>query len=127
MGADWDAIERAEERLVAHSAKRRRQLARRERRRRLMPWLLAPLVLPAAGAAVLLVVIEGAGGDFGDWPLWRAVAVVAAGFALPAALAAWFARRQGALEAAAWAFVCACVQVALVLGVGFLALGLGPE
>jgi hypothetical protein len=127
MGAEWDAIERAEERLTAHSAERRQQLERRDRRRRLLPWLLAPLIFPAAGAAALLAVIERAGGDFGEWPVWRAVAVVAAGFALPAALSAWVARRGGVVEAIAWALVCVSVQVALVVGVGFLALGLGPD
>jgi hypothetical protein len=127
MGAEWDAIERAEERLAAHSVERRQQLERRERRRRVLPWLLAPLIFPAAGAAVLLAVLEGAGGDFGAWPVWRAVVVVAAGFAVPAALSAWVARRAGVAEAIAWALVCVSVQVALVVGVGFLALGLGPD
>jgi hypothetical protein len=124
MGTDWEATE---QRLVEHSAARRAQLERRDRRRRLLPWLLAPLVLPAVGAAALLVVVEGEGGDLGGWPTWRAVVVVAVAFAVPAALSAWFARWLGVFEALAWAVVCLCAQVAFVFGVGFLALGLGPD
>jgi hypothetical protein len=127
MSTEWDAIDRAEERLVARSAERRSQLARRERRRRLLPWLLAPVLLPALGAAALLAIVEGAGGDFGSWSTAGTVAAVGAGFAVPAALSGWFARHQGVPEAIAWAVACVCVQAALILGVGFLALGLGPE
>jgi hypothetical protein len=127
MGTEWETIDRAEERLVARSAERRTQLARRERRRRWLPWLLAPVVLPAAGAAVLLFVVERAGGDFGEWTTAEVVAVIAAGFLVPAVLSAWFARRLGVVEAIAWAVACVCVEGALVIGVGFLALGLGPE
>jgi hypothetical protein len=127
MGADWEAITRAEERLTSRSAERRSQLERRDRRRRVLPWLLSPLILPAAGAAALLAIVEGAGGDLGDWPTWGAAVAVAAAFALPAALSAWSARHQGAFEAITWAVVCACVQVAFVVGLGFLALGLGPD
>jgi hypothetical protein len=127
MSADWEAIERAEERLEAHSAERRTALHRRDRRRRLLPWLLAPFVLPAIGAAALLAIVEDEGGDLGSWPTGRAIAVVAACFAVPAALAAWSARRQGVLETLAWTVVCVGAQVAMVFGIGFLALGLGPE
>jgi hypothetical protein len=127
MSTEWEAIDRAEERLVARSEQRRSQLARRDRRRRWLPWLLAPVLLPAAGAAVLLFVIERAGGDFGAWSTGEAVAAVAAGFAVPAAFSAWFARRLGAFEAIAWAVACVCIEAALVFGVGFLALGLGPD
>jgi cytochrome bd-type quinol oxidase subunit 2 len=124
MSTDWEATE---QRLVARSEERRTALERRARRRRWIPWLLAPLVLPAVGATALLVLIEGEGGDLGSWSTAQAVAVVAALFAVPAALAGWFARRQGVVEAVAWAVVCVAVQVALVVGVGFLALGLGPD
>lgn len=123
MGSDWEAIE---ERLVSRSAQRRTELARRERRRHWLPWLLAPLALPVAGAAVLLLVLERAGGDFGGWPTGQAVAVVVAAFLVPALLAGWVARRLGAVEAVAWGLVCVCAEVGLVVGVGFLALGLGP-
>jgi hypothetical protein len=123
MGSDWEATE---ERLVARSDERRGQLARRDRRRSVLPWLLAPLVLPALGAAALLAVVESEGGDLSGWSTGQAVAVVAAAFAVPAVLSWWFSRRQGLAEAIIWAFACLGVQLALVVGVGFLALGLGP-
>ena len=123
MSSDWEAIE---ERLVSHSAARRSQIERRDRRRHWLPWLVGPVLLPCLGAAVFLFVLERAGGDFGGWPAARAIGVVAAAFAVPALLAGWFARREGAPEAIAWALVCLCAQVALVVGVGFLALDLGP-
>ena len=123
MGTDWEATER---RLVERSAARRGELDRRDRRRRWLPWLLCPVVLPVLGAAALLFVIEREGGDLGGWDAGQSIAVVAAAFVVPAALAAWFSRRMGVVEAVAWALVCAGVQVALVVGVGFVALGLGP-
>jgi uncharacterized membrane protein YoaK (UPF0700 family) len=89
--------------------------------------LPASLLLAAAGAAVLLVVVQRAGGDFGDWPQWRAIAVPVAAFVVPAALAAFAARRGGVAEALLWAVACIGLQVALLFGVGFLALGLGPD
>ena len=88
--------------------------------------LIAPLLLAAGGAAVVVAVVETAGGDFSDWPLWQAIAVPAALFVLPAVASAVVARRNGAVEATAWALLCAGVQFALVFGVGFLALGYGP-
>ena len=89
--------------------------------------LIAPLLLAAAGAAVVVALVEGAGGDFGSWPLWQAIAVPAACFAVPALLAAWVGRRGGVVEALLWALACAGAQLALVVGVGFVALGLGPS
>ena len=123
MGSDWEATE---ERLAARSDERRGWLARRDRRRSVLPWLLAPVVLPAMGAAALLALVEREGGDFSGWSTGSVAAAVVAAFVVPAVLSWWFARRQGAVEAAAWAFVCVGVELALVVGVGFLALGLGP-
>jgi hypothetical protein len=127
MSADWEAIERAEQRLEAHSAERRTAIERRDRRRRLLPWIMAPFLLPAIGAAALLAIIEDQGGDLGSWPTGRVIVVIAACFAVPAVLAAWSARRQGIFELVLWTVVCIGAQVAMVVGVGFLALGLGPE
>jgi len=127
MSADWKAIERAERRLEEHSEARRSAIQRRNRRRRVLPWVLSPLVLPAVGAAALLAILEQEGGDLGSWPTARAIAVVTACFAVPAALSGWFARRQGIPEALAWAVVCVCAQVAMLFGIGFVALGLGPN
>jgi hypothetical protein len=95
-----------------------------EARRGWVPWLLAPLVLPAMGAAVVVALVEGA--DLDSWELWQVVAALAAAVVIPAALAAFVARRFGVAEAIAWALACVGVEVALVFGVGFLALGLGP-
>jgi hypothetical protein len=88
--------------------------------------LIAPLLLAAAGAAVLVALVEGAGGDFGEWPEWQAIAVPAAAFVVPAVLCGAIARHEGLAEALLWAVACAALQLALVLGVGFVALGLGP-
>ncbi len=88
--------------------------------------VLAPLLLAAAGAAVLLALLEREGGDFGAWPQWQAIAVPVATFVVPALVSAVAARRHGVVEALLWAVVCAALQAALVFGVGFLWLGLGP-
>jgi hypothetical protein len=89
--------------------------------------LVVPLVLAAAGAAVVVALLEAAGGDFSSWPTWQAIAVPAAAFAVPALLSAAATWRSGAVEAILWALACAAVQFALVIGVGFLALGYGPS
>jgi hypothetical protein len=123
VSSDWEATE---ERLAARSDERRGQLARRDRRRRVLPWLLAPVVFPALGAAALLALVERDGGDLSGWSAGEAAALVAVAFVVPAVLSGWSARRQGAVEAIAWAVACVGVQLALVVGVGFLALGLGP-
>ena len=89
--------------------------------------VLAPLLLAAAGAAVLLALLEREGGDFGAWPQWQAIAVPVATFVVPALVCAVAVRRHGLVEALLWAVACAALQAALVFGVGFLWLGLGPE
>jgi hypothetical protein len=122
-GTDWEATE---ERLVAHSDERRARLARRDRRRSWLPWLLCPVLLPALGAAAVLALLEDAGGDLGAWSTAQAAAALGGAFLVPALLAGWLGRRHGVAEAIAWAVACAGVQVALVVGVGFLALDLGP-
>jgi hypothetical protein len=127
LDRDLDAAEAAELRLEERSLQRREELARRARRRRIRLWLLGPLVLPALGAAALVAALEREGGDFGGWPAWRTALVLAAAFVVPAALAAWLARRRGVLEAAAWALAAACIELVLVFGVGFLLLDYGPR
>jgi hypothetical protein len=89
--------------------------------------MFVPLLLAAAGAAVVVGLLEAAGGDFGDWPTWQAIAVPAAAFAVPALLSAAVTWRYGWLQAVLWALVCAAVQFALVFGLGFLALDYGPS
>jgi hypothetical protein len=89
-------------------------------------WLLAGVALPVVGAAAVVGLIEGAGGDLGAWETWQAVAALVAAVVVPAGVSVWLVRQGGVLQAAAWAVVCAGLQVALVFGVGFVALGLGP-
>jgi len=89
--------------------------------------LIAPLLLAAAGAAVVVALVEAAGGDLGAWPTWQAIAVPAAAFVVPALLSAAVTWRYGWAQALLWAVVCAAVQFALVFGLGFLALGYGPS
>jgi hypothetical protein len=96
----------------------------RDLRRGWLPWLLGPLVLPALGAAVVVALVENANLD--GWPQWQAAAALGAAVLVPALIAAWVARRGGVAEAILWALACVGVEVALVFGVGFLALGLGP-
>ena len=72
------------------------------------------------------MLVEREGGDLSGWSTGQAAAVVVAAFVVPALLSGWFARRHGVVEAFAWAFVCVGVELALVVGVGFVALGLGP-
>ena len=88
--------------------------------------VIAPLALAAVGAAVVVAVVEGAGGDFGSWPLWQAIAVPVAAFAVPALLSAGVGWRGGVVEAVLSALTCFGAQVAMVLGVAFVALGFGP-
>jgi hypothetical protein len=89
--------------------------------------LIAPLLLAAAGAAIVVALLEYAGGDFSDWETWQAIAAPAAAFAIPALLSAWIERGRGVVEAFLWAIACLAVQVALLFGVGFLLLGYGPD
>jgi hypothetical protein len=88
--------------------------------------LIAPLLLAAAGAAIVVALLESEGGDFSGWPTWQAIAVPAAAFVVPALLSAWIERRRGVVEAILWAIACVSVQVALVFGVGLVLLGYGP-
>jgi hypothetical protein len=96
----------------------------RDARRGWVPWLLAPLLLPALGAAAVVAVVESV--DLDSWEVWQVAVVLGALFVVPAAASAFVARRFGVAEAIAWALACVGVELALVFGIGFLALGLGP-
>ena len=98
--------------------------AAQDARRGWTPWLVGAVVLPVLGAAATVAVVEEA--SLSSWDAWQAAAVLAATFVVPAAVSAWVARSFGVAEAVAWALACAGIQLALVFGVGFLALGLGP-
>jgi cytochrome bd-type quinol oxidase subunit 2 len=98
--------------------------AAQEARRGWTPWLAGAVVLPVLGAVGVVALVEGI--ELDSWPSWQAAAALAALFVVPAALSAFVARSFGFLESLAWGLACIGVQVALVFGVGFLALGLGP-
>jgi hypothetical protein len=123
---DLKAVEEAEGRLESRSAARREQLAKRDRRRALAPWLICLLPLPAAGAAVLLAIIDGQGGDLRELSTTAAVLVVAGCLLVPALVSAWIGRRHGRLDAVLWGLVTLAVELALVFGLGFAVLDLGP-
>ncbi len=121
----WEEVERAEERLEQRSGQRTAARERRRRRARVARWT-ARVLLPLAGAAVLVGVLERSGGDLGGWSDAGAAAFLAAVFLVPALVAGWLARGHGLVEAAAWAVGTAAIQGALVFGVAFALLGYGP-
>jgi hypothetical protein len=94
-------------------------------RRGWTPWLAGAVVLPVVGAAAVVALVNEA--DLAAWADWQAGAAVAAAFAVPALLSSFAARRHGWIEATAWALACLGIELALVFGVGFLALDLLPD
>ncbi|HLM49272.1 MAG TPA: hypothetical protein VK279_01895 [Solirubrobacteraceae bacterium] len=126
MNSDLKAVEDAEVRLESRSRTRREQLERRDRRRRRLPWILCPLPLPAAGATAFLLLLRSSGGDLRDLSPSGAALLVAACGLVPALLSAWIGRRHGRLDSVLWALVTLAVELALVLGLGFAVLDLGP-
>ena len=126
MDPDLKAVEDAEVRLESRSAARREQLAKRDRRRALAPWLICLLPLPAAGAGVLLAIIDGQGGDLRELSTSTAVLLVAGCLLLPTLASAWVGRRHGRLDAVLWGLVTLAIELALVFGLGFALLDLGP-
>ena len=126
MDSDLKAVEDAEVRLESRSQQRRAGLERRDRRRRLAPWLICLVPLPAAGAGLLLAIIDGQGGDLRELSTATAAAVVAGCLLVPALLSGWVGRRHGKLDAVLWALVTLAIELALVFGLGFAVLDLGP-
>jgi hypothetical protein len=98
--------------------------AAQDARRGWTPWLVGAVVFPVLGASAVVALVEEV--DLAAWASWKAAAALAGLFAVPALLSGFVARAFGVVEAFAWALACLGVQVALVFGVGFLALGLGP-
>ena len=90
---------------------------RRDRRERILLWLCAPLLLPAAGAAAAIALLER------DAGLGLAVAVLG----VPPLLTVWLARRRGWFELVAWPLITVAAELAAVFWVGFVWLGYGPE
>jgi MFS family permease len=124
--SDLKAVEDAEVRLESRSRERRAELERRDRRRRLVPWLVCLIPLPALGAGVLRAVIDSSGGDLRELSGAAAAGVVAAGLLVPALLSGWIGRRHGRVDAVLWALVTLAIELALVFGLGFALLDLGP-
>ena len=127
MSTSWETVDQAERRLEERAAQRARARERRTVRGRRRPVVLALAVLPVAGAAVLLALLEREGGDLGSWPRGWAHGALVAAFAWPAAASAVAARRRPVAERVVWPAVTLLAQAALTVGVGFLLLGLGPR
>jgi hypothetical protein len=123
---DLKAVEDAEDRLESRSRQRREQLERRDRRRRLAPWLACLVPLPVLGAGALLAIVDASGGDLRDLSAGAASAVVAGCLLIPALLSAWIGRRHGRVDAVLWGLVTLAIELALVFGLGFALLDLGP-
>jgi MFS family permease len=126
VDSDLKAVEDAEDRLESRSKERRAGLARRDRRRRLAPWLICLVPLPALGAGVLLAIVDDQGGDLRELSDSTAVALVAGCLLVPALISGWIGRRHGRVDAVLWALVTLAVELALVFGLGFAVLDLGP-
>lgn len=124
---DADVSVAAQTRIAARNRERQRKAEKRARRERILLLLGAPLLLPAAGAAAALTILDGEGGDLGGWSGGSVALVTAAVFGLPAALSAWLARRRGRVEPLGWAAITLLAEVALVFWVGLVALELGPR
>jgi hypothetical protein len=127
MSEDEDVSVAAQTRIAARNRERQRREARRARRERILLWLCAPLLLPAAGAAAAVAVLEHEGGDLSGWSSGSAALLTAALFGLPALATLWLARRRGRIEPLGWAAITLLTQVALVFWVGLVLLGYGPE
>ena len=124
MDSDLKAVEDAE--VGLRSQERQAWRERRKRRRRLTPWLICLVPLPAAGAGLLLAIIDGQGGDLGELSTASSIAVIAGCLLVPALLSGWIGRRHGRLDAVLWALVTLAIELALVFGLGFAVLDLGP-
>ena len=127
MSQDEDFSVAAQTRIAARNRERERKDAKRARRERILLWLCAPLLLPAAGAAAGLAVLEREGGDLSGWSSGSVALLAAAVFGLPALLSGWLARRRGRVEPLGWAAITLLMQIALVFWVGLVALGYGPD
>ena len=122
----WEAVDHAEERLQERAVARQRSDVRRRRRRSGAVWILR-IGLPLLGAAAVLATLESGGGDLSRWTPDVAAAIVGAELVVPAFATGLTARDSSILEAVLWALVALAAEVALVFGVGFQLLGLGPK
>jgi len=120
----WEAVDHAEQRLQERAAARQRTDVRRRRRRSGAAWSLR-IALPLLGAAAVLATLESGDGDLGRWSAGTAALIVAAELVVPAVAVGLTARRSP-VEALLWFLVALAAEVALVFGVGFALLDLGP-
>jgi cation transport ATPase len=127
MSDDADFSVAAQTRIAARNRERERKEAKRARRERILLWLCAPFLLPGAGAAAALAVLEGEGGDLSGWSGGSVALLCAAVFGFPAAISAWLARRRGRIEPLGWAAITLLAEIAVVFWVGLVLLGYGPE
>ena len=119
MEQDDDFAVAARSRIEGRTRERERKADRRRRRETILLWLCAPLLLPAAGAALATWVIE-------EQPSSKLSLFVAA-LLVPMALTVVLARGRGWLERIAWPLVTLAATIALMFWVGFVALGYGPD
>lgn len=121
----WEAVDHAEERLQERAAARQRTDVRRRRRRSGAAWFLR-IALPLLGAAAVLATLESGDGTLDRWTPATAAAIVAAELLVPAVAVGLTARRSSWFEVVLWSLVALAAEVALIFGVGFALLGLGP-
>ena len=124
---DADFAVAAQTRIAGRNRERERKAEKRARRERILLWLCGPLLLPAAGAAVAVAVLDREGGDLSGWSSASVALFTVAVFGIPAALSAWLARRRGRIEPLGWAAITLLAQIALVFWVGLIALDYGPR
>jgi FtsH-binding integral membrane protein len=118
-GSEPDFAVAARTRIEGRNRERERKAARRSKRESILLWLCAPLLLPAAGAALATWVIETS--PSAELPLFIAA------YAVPLVLTVWLARRRGWFERIAWPLVTLAATVAFMFWVGFVWLGYGPD
>jgi hypothetical protein len=122
--------ERAERRLEERSLARGRELERihaRKARRERYELPLRVVRLAVLGAVVFLVTIEVAGGDLSGVPGPLATLIVLVELLAPAVFMARSMRPEGWAVAVSLGVCVFALELALVFGVGFLLLGLGPD
>ncbi len=106
--------EETEAKLEGRSAERREALGRRDRRRRLLPWLLCPLLLPAAGAAGLVAIAQDDLVGSGE------LAAAAGCVVVPSLVSWWVGRAHGRVDAALWALVTASLILTAAVSITLL-------
>jgi hypothetical protein len=123
---DADFAVAARTRIAHRTRERERKATRRHRIAGVLLWLCAPLLLPAAGAAAGVKILDDAGGSLERWSTPAAAGIGLAVFGLPMLLTVLLAHGRSRLERLAWALITLFAEVALMFWVGFVILGYGP-